>query len=212
MSLDNTTRTKDPAYLKSSPEPPKKDQDGARPQALMSHFKQLLAQKRLTNHRPTMAACERENFSVKRPVTKKLKFAADHSDQQLKPVSSNIFDAKNLNVSCPEVARPIDRLVEENMGVLAQVAASTQSVEDINRLIKKLALSFTAKKNEAHFSIDQGLFQGSSFHLIINERHLSLSVRDASNAAKSLLSNSEALLVSRLAHHEINLREMTFIS
>jgi hypothetical protein len=83
--------------------------------------------------------------------------------------------------------------------------------DDVNRLIKKLALSFTAKKHEAQFFINIGVFQGTQFNLVTNDQNLSLRVSHASEFAVSLLNDYRDLLKNRLSQHEINLCEIRFI-
>jgi hypothetical protein len=84
--------------------------------------------------------------------------------------------------------------------------------EEINRLIKKLTLSFTAKKHESEFLIGQGIFKGTRFHVITNESELSMTISKASPVAQRLLGDNKDLLANRLLDHALTLRELMFIS
>lgn len=104
---------------------------------------------------------------------------------------------------------PIERLIETNRGLLEQAKLS-QSNDDINKLIRKLTLSFTAKKAEADFLVDSEKFEGAHFHVSTDENDLRLTITGASRSAKDLLLENQEILRDRLIKNEINLAAMTF--
>lgn len=161
-------------------------------------FKRLLFQKRQVN----------------RPVIKSQKLTLKPKDSLKQPLCGS--DVHELPVVIPQslslnLQLPIEKLIEQHIGSIAQVAAS-KTEEEINRLIKKLTLSFTARKNESQFIIKNGLFRGTKFHLMTDEENLSLNVINASHQAKTLLRDYEGTLKNRLADHEITLSDLSFVS
>jgi len=99
--------------------------------------------------------------------------------------------------------------INANIGALAQAAICP--IDDINRLIKKMTLSFSAKKNESSFYIKDGLFSGAYFILLSKEQDLSLIVSQVHSHAKALLRQKECLLATKLKKYEINLRSIQFL-
>lgn len=105
-----------------------------------------------------------------------------------------------------------ERMIETNAGMVSVWRSVNRSSDDINRLIKKLTLSFTAQKGEADFVINNGVFDGSRFHIRSDLDEVSLSVDKASPEAQRLLRAETPTLKSRLLQHEIKLGAITFVS
>lgn len=86
-----------------------------------------------------------------------------------------------------------------------------QNDDDINRLIKKLTLSFSTKHNESEFVIGYGVLQGTRFQVVIDKQNMSLNIMNASSRARQLINKHQNLLKNRLAVREINLQRLAFI-
>ena len=105
-----------------------------------------------------------------------------------------------------------EKMREHNPHIIAHARAFTQKEDELNRLLKKLTLSFAAKKNESQFVIGIGVFHGARFHVMTENNDLSLHITNASTTAKNLLNHHRDLLKNRLAHREINLKAVRFMS
>lgn len=124
--------------------------------------------------------------------------------------TKNEFDPELIYTDAmPQNAMPPKICPENNPVAQSKIAADIN--EEINRLIKKLNLSFTAKKNEARLQIDEGIFLGADFLLVMKDQNLSLKIRHAPPAARAILSEKSDLLKERLQKHEINLQELWFL-
>jgi len=103
-----------------------------------------------------------------------------------------------------------DKTFEQNSHIIAHIKAFSQKDDDINRLLKKLTLSFSANKHESQFVIDAGVFKGARFLVTTNDKDLSLGIINASPEAKVLIHDHHQLLKNRLAMREINLKAVQF--
>lgn len=119
-------------------------------------------------------------------------------------------DALNNSLSFANTIISNERIMDENIRAVGPL--STEAQDDINRLIKRLTLSFTAKKKESRFIIKEGIFQDADFHIVINQEDLVVNVGNASLQAINLLRKHESLLQEKLALREINLLRLRFIS
>ncbi len=115
-------------------------------------------------------------------------------------------EAPSVSFACPQSTRSL--LEEARAMQLAKISLNCE--DDINRLIKKLAVSFSAKITEAQFSIEDGIFYGAHFHLTAEDQDLTVRISQIEKPLKRLLASHKELLKTRLAQHEINLRELRF--
>ncbi len=102
--------------------------------------------------------------------------------------------------------------VEKDPTIIAHTAIASGRADDINLLIKKLTLNFSAQHNEAQFTMTTGVFEGAHFSLHNDNRNLTLAVSNASPFAEFLLVENQSLLKETLARKEINLCDLTFMS
>lgn len=112
----------------------------------------------------------------------------------------------------PTLYLPIDKLFEPSSHIIAHTKAFNQKDDDINRLLKKLTLGFMAKKNESEFVIKRGIFKGMRIYLYANDKDLSLEIAHGSLRAQNLIKDHRGVLKKRLACHEINLKDVRFLS
>lgn len=101
--------------------------------------------------------------------------------------------------------------IDRDASVIAHAAVAAGRADDLNLLIKKLTLNFSATSDHASFSIATGIFQGAEFNLVNDDHNLSVHVRDASTLAQNLLIEHEDLLKDQLAKREINLCDVLFL-
>jgi hypothetical protein len=137
-----------------------------------------------------------------------------NSQKEIEPEQLQLTDCHNSSVDPNMVfLESLHFRLRETKSHIVDLSKINENIhDDINRLIKKLALSFTAKKNESQLFIAEGIFQGTRLKLKIDNHDLRLSVNNASKSAAILLKNNQKLLKSRLLKHEINLCEIRFTS
>lgn len=171
-------------------------------------FKATLAQKKL------LAIKTKSNLAIKKATqTKHKKTTTIHAKSFEQDVKNVFDDGKLARVpfdNCLFVTA--EKHIEKNPELLAAAKIGANVDDDINRLIKKMTLSFTAKKDESQFSIACGVFQGARFILNTNNRDVSLRVSNASVDAETLLYEHQHSLQTRLSMREINLTEIRFFS
>lgn len=198
MSLDVNQR-KNAAHKKASlfsPLPLAKDS--------AVRFKSLLITKRTPN---ALSSEKMHAGAMLASKDKKGKPAADSNSEV------NTHDSHQLHT---EEGREIvslvadARFIEQNIGVITQISAATKGEEEINKLMKQLASSFRAKRNESQFSVAHGVFAGARFDLVTNGNNLHVQVHNASASAQRLLRENQSLLVNRLRDHEITLTDLMF--
>lgn len=166
-----------------------------------NRFKELLLHKKLiTTKKPSAKPLLSVRFTKPIEVIERKKEKPSKTIAQKDRPNENLVDA-------PLIPK-IERFVDASSSILADAKIAAHADDDINRLIRKLTLSFTAKKDESRFSIGDGIFKGAQFHLRTHEKKLSLRVSDASFAAKALLLANKKILTDRLLKHEINLSEL----
>lgn len=165
-------------------------------------FKQILLNKKLIIDKKSISA---KPLKVKRPVVLLEEKTEKHLAIREKEPNPE------LNSSTMTVAK-IESLIESSSTILADAKIAASADDDVNRLIRRMILSFTAKKNEARFSIGFGLFKGANFHLRTKDKNLAVSVEHASMAARNLLIKNRHLLSDMLKKHEINLDDLRFSS
>ena len=102
-------------------------------------------------------------------------------------------------------------LLKDSLKVFTAARHCQESAEEINRLIKKIYLSFIDKKFEAKFLVSGGIFDKAQFSMIITGESLSLEIENASDGAKDLLLGHKDLMKKRLAEHAIHLNHLRFI-
>ena len=100
-------------------------------------------------------------------------------------------------------------LIEENIGILAQVRASW-SEEELNLLFRKMLLNFRSSRDESSFLIKEGIFTGTYFKIKKDGQKLNLNIKNAQKKAISLLAANKMVLKERLKHHEIELGVFKF--
>jgi hypothetical protein len=123
---------------------------------------------------------------------------------------SGIRDKQILPELLPSINSYVMRKSEIEEGVLIQAQCSNSSREEINKLIKKMTLGFSASKNESSFFMKDGLFAGASFYLTTHDQDLLMKVKHGSLSSYEILADHEEYLRLKLHHHEINLREIVF--
>ncbi len=158
----------------------------------LTQFKQLIKQAKTIKPAPSLApklpACQTKPSTEGELLSSAIFFGE-------KPQGGQTHQIENLNA---------------HLGVLAQ--AATWTVDDINRLIRKMALSFSVSKNESSFYIKDGIFAGARFDIQCQDRDICLSVQKASPEAFRLLRQHQDYLARHLKNHEINLRDVRFLS
>jgi hypothetical protein len=197
----------DPAINKERPALP---QDRHRPQsksnskqpARANKFGLILRQKRdnntkLNSPKPTSNIL---NFKKKSQQKNTLLCHEKHQEYDI-----------NFSPSHTATAFSHSKICEQNPNIAAQARAFSQKDDDINRLLKKLTMSFIAKKHQSQFVIGHGVFMGAKFHILTNDRDVSLHIINASVEAKNLVHEHSGLLKSRLANREINLKDLRFV-
>jgi hypothetical protein len=100
----------------------------------------------------------------------------------------------------------------DDVVLVAQAQAALVGFDEINKLIKKLTLSFSLNKNESSFFIKTGIFEGARFKIKRHERDINLSVNNITNDAVQLLSAHKENLCEHLRRKEINLVSIMFNS
>ena len=105
---------------------------------------------------------------------------------------------------------PNNNMKERDPGLLIPLAIHGNCDEDLKRLVNRISLSFSTKKKESQFHIRHGIFVGCSFHLMLDGNDASLSIKNASETAQSLLEGNKKMLETRLLFREINLRDIMF--
>ncbi len=93
---------------------------------------------------------------------------------------------------------------------IEKTALSSTYVDDINSLVKKLTLSFSAKKAESCFFIKDGIFKNARFYLRCQDKNLDLMVSNAEIEAIALVKQHRGYLATKLATKEINLQNLMF--
>ena len=93
----------------------------------------------------------------------------------------------------------------EDLVLVAQAQASLIGFDEINKLIKKLTLSFSTQKSESSFFIKTGVFEGARFHIKSQEKDLHLKINNLATNAHEILSAHQDYLRLRLSQKEINL-------
>lgn len=100
----------------------------------------------------------------------------------------------------------------EEVTLAAQAQASEVGFEEINKLIKKLTLSFSSKKQESSFFVKDGIFEGARFQVSCENKQAHLGVKYLAPDAHQLLVTHQDYLRQRLLQKEINLESLTFHS
>lgn len=126
------------------------------------------------------------------------------------PPALNVFPPEPRHDHVVYNGSIISRLEEAERGVVAQAQATGAPMDEINKLIKKMTLSFSVTKKESTFLLKDGLFAGTSFQMICNDNDLTLNVRKASPTACDILTRHQDYLQQRLHKNEINLRAISF--
>lgn len=132
-----------------------------------------------------------------------------------KQLASNLNKHEDLNYLL--VSRTNQSLISslikpDELSIQAQAQACSSNLIEINKLIKKLTLGFTASKNESSFFISDGVFEGARFKLNYNENNLRLSISNLKDSAHKLLVDHQEYLRLRLRQKEINLGILMFSS
>jgi hypothetical protein len=94
--------------------------------------------------------------------------------------------------------------------VIEKAALSSKYIDEINHLVKKLTLSFSAKKSESCFFIKDGIFKNARFNLYCQDKNLDLVLAHAKPEAIDLINRHQDYLATKLAKKEINLRKLVF--
>lgn len=102
------------------------------------------------------------------------------------------------------VSEKIDNLM------IDKSALSSQVIDNINYLVKKINLSFNEKKQESSFFISEGIFENAHFKLHCDNNNLDITMLNAHRQATDLLNDNQAYLAAQLATKEINLRRLVF--
>jgi hypothetical protein len=144
---------------------------------------------------------------TKPPIAAKNKLSRHELKEQNNQIPAKEFaeqDKKALVIDNPQKTTSFD--VE--LGIISQTRVSGAVIDDINRLMKKMMMSFSAEKAESSFVMSDGLFEGTSFRLCFQNRDLDIEVKNADQKATMILSDHENYLRSRLLDHEIKLQRM----
>ncbi len=160
--------------------------------------------------RPAYGQAKPKNHQDKN-IVNRYKFIRSLSSREVSKKNEVEYERDQVSYYIPQINPCIATInPDDNSMLQGKIAADIN--EEINRLIKKMHLSFTAKKNEARLLIDQGIFQGSDFHIWVNNKNLSLKISHAPLTAKAILSCHSDVLKERLQKHEINLQNLMFVS
>jgi len=176
-------------------------QPKATPNLKLTNFKQrfvtLSAQKKTKPKNLKLLLSIRKNKSP--IITTKL-----HTICHFEPVpnSTNLAPSPISSLSSH-----VDELV-----LVAQAQAALVGFDEINKLIKKLTLSFSAQKNESTFFIKTGIFEGARFLVTCEEKDLHLKINNIAQSAHRLLCEHQEYLHLRLNRKEINLKSIMFNS
>lgn len=122
---------------------------------------------------------------------------------------------ENLSIAMTNQAitpiTPASAKIEE-LVLIAQAQASLVGFDEINKLIKKLTLSFSTQKNESNFLIKTGIFEGARFFVKCQEKDMHLKINNIASRAHQILGDHKDYLRLRLSLKEINLRSIMFNS
>ena len=103
----------------------------------------------------------------------------------------------------PLVAPALSKI--DDFALVAQAQASLVGFDEINKLIKKLTLSFSMQKSESSFFIKTGIFEGARFKINCEHKNLHLNIFNLGANAHQVLSLNQDYLRLRLRRKEINL-------
>lgn len=191
---------------------PRSSDKPASQQAKAQSFQQAL--QRLAQPKPAMAAkLLKTPQKIIKPersgIDQQLPELREGQEKPLAPFRGDCELSQSPTLGSPAI---MERQLEKDPNVIAQASIANGRADDINLLIKKLTLNFSAKNNEAKFSIANGVFEGTQFALITHDHDLILNVSEASSSAKALLVEHQDDLKNLLLDQEINLRDVRFIS
>lgn len=93
----------------------------------------------------------------------------------------------------------------DDLALVSQAQAALVGFDEINKLIKKLTLSFSMQKSESSFFIKTGVFEGARFQIKCEEKDLHLKINNLATNAYKILSAHQDYLRKRLGQKEINL-------
>jgi len=207
--MENSLRSKHQTHRPSKTEPRSSSKLVKATGRPTNNFKNILTQKK----RLSLHLTKKSNL-IKKPshLPLTLKLAKPKIEAAKPKKSSNLgFDSLEFPTS-QSLAQAIPMKINfgSNVEAYANLGVGSHLPDEINRLIKKLTLGFTAKKIESQFKVRYGIFEGAHFFLHAFDESLSLKISNASPYARSLLMEHQKTLTNRLAQHEINLDEIMF--
>lgn len=154
----------------------------------------------------TKIANHRSNIMVKKnPKQITHKFDRD-TNATTKTLDRSLSTDVPLHATAPGAS-----ITDAPKGTTIEAQATSMPREEINKLIKKMTLGFSAMKNESSFFMQEGLFAGTIFHLTSKDKNLYMDVKHGSIVAHKILREHEGYLQKRLEQHEINLKGIAFI-